>query len=328
MSVVELRDDDGAAHPVSAGEPASVAGGPDRVRPNVAGDLPSLFRAEPMFRRAVAGYDRFQVDSYVQWAEDELATADRQLEHLVTRQLTTQAELDEARELLSHSSSGGDFLQLSRRMGALLATAADEAESLRVDAEADRSARAEEAARIVARATETLAGARSEAERLVHEATADAAATAAQAELILQDAERTGSEARAEAEARLAEVRDLEQLALEEAAALRAQAAEHASTALLAARAEVVRMLSTGREERRRADEAAVVAREFLDRDAHARRASLIAEIAVLEQRVAALRALEPAAQPAARNPRRTLETHLHELLGKLRLRSGSLRHP
>ena len=36
-----------------------------------------------MFGRAVAGYDRFQVDTYVRWAEDELATADREREHLM-----------------------------------------------------------------------------------------------------------------------------------------------------------------------------------------------------------------------------------------------------
>ena len=49
-----------------------------RTRPNVSGDLPTVLQAAPMFRRAVAGYDRFQVESYVQWAEDELAAADRE----------------------------------------------------------------------------------------------------------------------------------------------------------------------------------------------------------------------------------------------------------
>ena len=279
-----------------------------------------------MFRRAVAGYDRFQVDSYVQWAEDELATADRQLEHLVTRQLTTQAELDEARELLSHSSSGGDFLQLSKRMAPCWRP-----RPTRPRACASTPRRTARPARRKPRASSPGPPRRSPTRAARRSGSCprrrQAAATAVQAGLVLQDAERTGSEARAEAEARLAEVRSLEQLALEEAAQLRAQAAEHASTAVLAARAEVVRMLSTGREERRRADEAAVAARALLDRDALARRASLIAEIAVLEQRVAALRGMEAAA-PAARTSRRPLETHLHELLGKLRLRSGSLRHP
>src|SRR3954447_19266506 len=94
-----------------------VAGSPDDRaredrRPHVSGDLPTVFRAAPMFRRAVAGYDRFQVDTYVQWAEDELATAEREREHLVARHLDTRAALEEARQLLSHSSGGQEFLRL------------------------------------------------------------------------------------------------------------------------------------------------------------------------------------------------------------------------
>src|SRR3712207_8786819 len=72
--------------------------GGDRVRPNVSGDLPTLFRAGPQFRRTLTGYDRFQVDTYVQWAEEELATADREREHLEARQLRTSAALQEAQD--------------------------------------------------------------------------------------------------------------------------------------------------------------------------------------------------------------------------------------
>src|SRR3712207_2094934 len=99
-----------------------------RPRPNVSGDLPTVLSAAPMFNRAVAGYDRFQVDTYVRWAEDELATAEREHERLQARYLHTRAALDEAGELLSHSSGGGEFLRLSRRVGSLLAAAADQAE--------------------------------------------------------------------------------------------------------------------------------------------------------------------------------------------------------
>jgi cell division septum initiation protein DivIVA len=328
MSVVELRADDGAAQPVRAGEAVPVIGAPDRIRPNVAGDLPSLFRAAPMFRRAVAGYDRFQVDSYVQWAEDELATADREREHLVIRHLGTQAALDEARQLLSHSPSGGEFLSVSRRVGALLASAADEAESIRVEAEADRCAGRTEAARLVAEATEVLAGAEADAERVILEAAAEVEAMTTEAGRILDEAERTGSEARADAEARLDKVRRMEQLAAEQAARIRQQAAEDASAAMSAARAEVVRMLSTGREERRRADAAAAAARELLERDAETRIAALRTELAVLEQRRSVLAAPEAAPAPVARTARRPLEAHLRELREKLRWRAGSLRHP
>jgi hypothetical protein len=331
MSVVELRADDGAAQPVSAREAVPVLGPPDRIRPNVAGDLPSLFRAAPMFRRAVAGYDRFQVDSYVQWAEDELATADRERDHLVIRHLSTQAALDEARQLLSHSSSGGEFLQVSGRIGALLASAADEAESLRVEAEADRAAGAAEAAQMVAQATEVLAGAEADAQRVLLETAAEVEARTTEAGRILDEAERTSIEARADAEARLDKVRHMQQLAVEQAGRIRQQAAEDASAALAVARAEVVRMLSTGREERRRADAAAATARELLELDAETRITALHAEIAVLEQRrsaLSALAALEGAAEPVARTAGRPLETHLRELREKLGWRSGSLRHP
>src|SRR3712207_2058020 len=111
----------------------------DRARPNVSGDLPTMFQTGPMFRRSLAGYDRFQVDTYVRWAEDELAAADREREHLLTRQVGTQAALEEARELLSHSPAGGRLLQVSRRIGSLLAGAADEAENIRSEAENHRS---------------------------------------------------------------------------------------------------------------------------------------------------------------------------------------------
>jgi hypothetical protein len=319
MSVVELRADDGAGEPLD-GERGPVPGSTDRERPDVAGDLPALFRAAPMFRRALAGYDRFQVDSYVRWAEEELATADREREHLLIRHLSTQAALDEARTLLSHSSSGGEFLQVSRRIGNLLASAADEAESLRVDAETDRAAGAAEAARMVAEAAQQLADAQAEAERVLHAGAADAEARNAEAHRVLD-------EARAEAQARLDDVRRAEQLAAEQADRIRQQAGQDATAALSAARAEVVRMLSTGREERRRADAAATAARERLERNAELRLASLTAEIAVLEQRRSALAApADPA--PVARPARRPFEAQRRDLRGKLHWGSRSLRLP
>src|SRR3954469_2751010 len=143
----ELIAYDGAGSPSAEGD-ADL----DARRPNVSGDLPSVFASTPMFRRTVAGYDRFQVDTYVRWAEDELATADREREHLVERHLRTRASLDEARELLAHSSSGGEFLPLSRRLGSMLAAAADEAEDMRAEAQADRAAAAEQARHTVAKA--------------------------------------------------------------------------------------------------------------------------------------------------------------------------------
>src|SRR5688572_24760516 len=144
----ELDLDDGTARLSSALDVVSPgADALDSRRPNVSGDLPTVFRAAPMFRRAPIGYDRFQVDTYVQRAEDELASAEREHEHLVARHLRTRADLEEARELLARSSGGAEMLRLSRRIGSMLATAADEAESMRAEAEACRTAAAAEAKR-------------------------------------------------------------------------------------------------------------------------------------------------------------------------------------
>ena len=72
----ELEIDDSTARLSGAVETGAPGTGPlDSRRPNVSGDLPTVFRAAPMFRRSLSGYDRFQVDTYVQWAEDELASA-------------------------------------------------------------------------------------------------------------------------------------------------------------------------------------------------------------------------------------------------------------
>ncbi|MGY1617281.1 hypothetical protein ACI797_11130 [Geodermatophilus sp. SYSU D00691] len=256
----------------------------ERGRPAVSGDLPTVLDAAPMFRRAVGGYDRFQVDSYVRWAEEELATADREREHLEARHLRARAALEEARELLAHSSAGGDFLRLGRRMGTVLATAADQAEAMRADAEADRAAAAAEAQRV-------LAGARTEAERLVEEARQEAREVAAEAAQLVDEAERVRMVARVEAAERLAEVDHAERHAVERAERVRRRAEQDAAAATAHARAEIVQMLATGREQRRRADAEAEAARDRLDRDAATRRAGLLADVARLEARRAALQA-------------------------------------
>jgi len=324
---VELHADEEAVRLPVALDPGSGIEPPGRGRPNISGDLPTVFQAGPMFRRALAGYDRFQVDTYVQWAEDELATAEREREHLLTRHLCTQAALDEARQLLSHSSGGGEFLLLSRRIGSMLAAAADEAENIRAEAEADRSAASANAEAMVADAERVLADAETEAARMVAEAATEVEKMTAAAGRVVAEAEQTGRAARAEAEARLEEVRAIEQRAAERAARIERHAVEEALAARLNARDEVVRMLSTGREERRRADAEAATRRERLDRDAETRTASLLDEIATLEDRRSALRAeVEALAQPAATVTGRPLDLLLRGLLERLGRRPRSLR--
>jgi cell division septum initiation protein DivIVA len=261
----------------------------ERTRPNVAGDLDDVLGSAPMFRRAIAGYDRFEVQSYVQWAETELATADREREHLLARQLETRAALDEARELLGHSSGGGEFLQVSRRIGTLMATAADEADAMRSEAAADRRAAASTAEQTIAVARHRAADLAAQAERTLGEARAAAGALLAEARQDRDAARETGVRARAEADERLEGVAALERRAADEADVLRERAATEAATALLHARQEVVALLSAGRDERRRADDAAAAVRTRLDDDAAARRAALLTELDVLSAEVAEL---------------------------------------
>ena len=56
-----------------------------------------------MFTVALRGYDRFQVDTYVQWAEEELVTAEREREHLLAAHHRTWADLEQARAQPSSS---------------------------------------------------------------------------------------------------------------------------------------------------------------------------------------------------------------------------------
>jgi cell division septum initiation protein DivIVA len=326
----QMHADDEPARPLSAFETVVLGvEPPDRRRPNVSGDLSTVFQAAPMFRRAVAGYDRFQVDTYVQWAEDELATADREREHLVARHLRTREELEEARQLLSHSSDGGEMLRLSRRVGSMLAAAADEAESMRTEADALRSAASAEAEQTVARAERVLVDAEAEAERMVTVAATEVEAMTAAAGRIVDQAEQTGRNARAEAEARLEGVRLLELRAAEHGGRLRQVALAEASAARLQARDEIVRMLNTARDERRRADTEAAATRERLVRDAATRTAALLAEVEALEHQRDSLRAeLELLAEPIGRSTSDRLDVHLRQFLERLRWRSRSLRAP
>ncbi len=310
---------DGTERPVGTwsrqGDEAPHAG-----RPNVSGDLSTLFRAAPLFGRAVAGYDRFQVDTYVRWAEEELAIAEREREHLLTRQVRTRAELDDARRLLTHSPAGGELLQVSGRIGSMLAAAADEADGIRADARAELATATAEAQQLLARADETVTAAQAGARRLVAEATTAATVVTDEAGRVLAEAETTRREATAEAAAVREEARRVEQRAVEHAGRVREEAAQDAAATLLRARAEVVGMLATGRELRRRADEEAAAVRDELDRTAAARRAGLLAEVDQLERHRAALLqeverlagVREPAPEPPSRPFRRVLEGLRH----------------
>ena len=320
---------DGAARPSSAFEMLVEPEALDRSRPNVSGDLSDVLQGPPMFRRAVIGYDRFQVDTYVRWAEDELMAADREREHLEGRHLQTRADLSVAQQLLAHSSGGAEMLRMSQRAGSMLAAAADEADGIRTEAEAHLSAAAAQAKRQLGYARWRISYAEAKAARMLAEASAEMAEMAAAAARIVDAAEQTRTEARAEAELRLAEVRVVEQRAAEHATQVGRRAVAEVAAARLQARDEIVTMLDAARDQRRRADAEAAATRDRQARDAATRYASLLAEVAVLEHRRAAPRAeIELLNQPAVGSSRRRLPVHLGPLVGKLRWRSRSLRTP
>lgn len=264
----------------------------DGRRPTLSGDLREMVGFGPVFRRSVGGYDRFAVDTYVRWAESELATAGRMREEMLTRIGRLRADLDEARRQMAQSAGVREALRLVPRIGWVLAAAADQADDMRADADAERAAATAEAERLVSEATE-------EARRIVAEATAEAATIltsaraeaerlAAEADAVVAEAGRTAEEARAEACRRHAEITALEQRAADEAERTRQAAQRDADAARMQARDDAIAMFTAAREERRRADAAAQAAR-----------AALRAEIEQLELRRSAAGPTDPGPVPA-----------------------------
>jgi colicin import membrane protein len=117
------------ADPVPDVSPSVVI--PPPRRPNLTGDLDSVLEFLPSFRGALHGYDRWQVDSYVSWAERELRAARRSVDEMAARFASCAAELERAREEAGRSEAGREARQLSERVGRILELAAEEAADLR-----------------------------------------------------------------------------------------------------------------------------------------------------------------------------------------------------
>jgi cell division septum initiation protein DivIVA len=109
----------------------AVGGGEAGGRPNLTGDLDELLGIRPMFRTRVHGYDPLQVDNYAAWAESELTTLRRQVDHLLVRFGDASAELEISRRLLADAPRGKDVFPVSDRVQEMLQLAADEAEAVR-----------------------------------------------------------------------------------------------------------------------------------------------------------------------------------------------------
>jgi chromosome segregation ATPase len=118
------------AGPGSGGAPPESPAGAAGARPRVAGDLDSLLSTAPWFRTRVHGYDRFQVDNYVAWAESELEADRRQIDHLLAQYGVCSAELEISRRLLAQAPKGVDLSSVSDRVRDILRLASDEATAM------------------------------------------------------------------------------------------------------------------------------------------------------------------------------------------------------
>jgi chromosome segregation ATPase len=220
--------------------------------PNLAGDLDELMGHRPVFRTRLQGYDRLEVDNYAAWAEAELITLRRHIDHLLARFGDASAELEISRRLLADAPRGREVFPVSERVEGMLRLAADEAaaiteagaaeaERLLAEARTEADARLRKAHQIKERA---VAG----ADELLEQARRDRAEAAAQLD-------RAGGEA---AELLRAAAAERDRLA-EEAARERRQAAAAAGAHLAAVQAEVDDL-------RRQRDEARQSLRALTDR--------------------------------------------------------------
>jgi cell division septum initiation protein DivIVA len=150
----------------AAPEPPAGTTGPHADLP---GELDSLLSDAPSFRTRLNGYDRLQVDNYVAWAESELATGRRQIDHLLARYGDASAELEISRRLLAQAPKGVDLSSVSDRVRDILRLASDEA-------------------------TEMIGAAREEADHLLAEARVEADARLRKAHEIKELAAETADE--------------------------------------------------------------------------------------------------------------------------------------
>ena len=170
----------GAASPAPSAQPM---GELPPVPPRADGGLEAMLGFRPVFRTAMRGYERMQVDNYVDWAETELTVARRQLDDLLTRFGICSAELEISRRLLASSPKGPDVSFVTERVTEILRLASDEAAAL-------TAAGAEEADRL-------LAEARIEADARLRKAHHIKEAAVASSDALREQAERDRAEAAA-----------------------------------------------------------------------------------------------------------------------------------
>ena len=217
---------------------------PEPRRPNLKGDLDSVLEFLPVFRGAVRGYERSQVDSYVTWAERELRAARRSADEMAARFARVSGELDRARQELSRSAASRAAGQVSDRMAQVLQLADEEAAEIRAagaaeadglvtaartwsaammqharEAEDAAAAERDRAAAARAEAADALAAARAEAEGLRAAAREEQEQLAAEAAQERRGLEEEAAAGRAAAEEKARRQREQEMAAAAEVVA-------------------------------------------------------------------------------------------------------------
>ena len=237
----------------NGGDAVGNSGGPVS-RPNLTGDLDEMLGVRPLFKNRLHGYDPLEVDNYAAWAESELATLRRQVDHLLVRFGNCSAELEISRRLLADAPRGKDVFPVSDRVQEMLHLASEEAASL-------TEMGAEEADRIIAEA-------RTEADARLRKAHQIKEMAVTAADELQEQARRT----RAEADAHLEQAR-------RDAAELRRAAALERERLAAEAAQERDRLAAEAAQERDRLGAVAAQERDRLAVAAAARLADVQAEV-------------------------------------------------
>jgi cell division septum initiation protein DivIVA len=220
-----------------------VVEGEGQPKPNFTGDLDELLGLRPVFRTRPRGYDRLQVDNYAAWAESELATTRRQIDHLLSRFGACSAELEISRRMLADAPRGRDVYPVSERVEEMMRLASEEAAAL-------TEAGAQEADQI-------LAEARTEADARLRKAHEIKEMAVASADEMLEHARRERAAAAAQVDRARAEAQEilraaeLERQRLDDEAAQARERADRAATEHLLAVQQQVDNLRRQRDEAR-----------------------------------------------------------------------------
>jgi cell division septum initiation protein DivIVA len=236
---------------VVGGGPEGAVDAAEEDRPNYAGDLDDLLGLRPVFRVRPRGYDRLQVDNYAAWAESELASARREVDHLLSRYGACSAELEISRRMLADVPRGRDVFPVSGRVEEMLRLAYDEAAAM-------VEAGAVEADRI-------LAEARVEADARLHKAAEIKELAVSAVDDLREQARRERAEALALLERARADADEIRRVAVVERGRLDEEAAERRLQADRAAMAHLLSVQEQVDGLRRQRDEARQSLRQLTD---------------------------------------------------------------